>query len=160
MSESHESEALLPNATRNHPRDNQKCIGRSLAVLSALTFALANFFIKKWHLDFVDVLFCRAFLQIVIFGPMNLLKGYNFLPNKEDSSFKLKICLLILQVSTVFNFKITYLFVSNCISGYFEWYDCYLCGFISEQFTFGRCYYNHLFRSTLYNDVILENFQS
>ena len=47
MSESHEGEALLPNSTRNQIGSHQKYFGRTLAVISALTFALANFFIKK-----------------------------------------------------------------------------------------------------------------
>ena len=66
MSETRETQPLLQSQNQRKTR----IIGSILAVLSAFTFALTNFLVKRWHLDFVDVLFSRATLQIIIFGPL------------------------------------------------------------------------------------------
>ena len=104
MSETRETQPLLPIPNRGKPR----IIGCCLAVLSAFTFALTNFLVKRWHLDFVDVLFSRASLQIIIFGPL-LHFTQSRIDEEEhgDSRHYLKWALLVFQVCNVkFKLKI------------------------------------------------------
>ncbi len=79
-------------------------IGGLLGILSSLTFACNNYAIKKWQLDFVDILLVRSCVQIVIFGIFAKSFHEKFWPVKEDhESFKtywIRCLVLVFQVGT------------------------------------------------------------
>jgi hypothetical protein len=72
---------------------------------ASLAFAFNNYFIKKFKMDFTDVLLVRATCQILIFGLFSKLGGYIFYPDfssdEEPRKWKIiKSFLLLLQVIT------------------------------------------------------------
>jgi hypothetical protein len=86
-------------------RNRRKIVGGILALSASLAFAFNNYFIKKFKMDFADVLLVRATCQILIFGLFSKLGGYRFYPDfssdEEPRKWKIiKSFLLILQVNT------------------------------------------------------------
>ena len=74
-----------------------------LLLQAAFLFAWNAFFVKEFHQDFVDVIFVRSLIQIVIFGGLTWKKSISFLPNRIEyetsCQYGLKCFLMIFQVS-------------------------------------------------------------
>ena len=69
---------------------------------SAFVFAWNAYFVKEFHQDFVDVIFVRSLVQMLIFGGLAMKKDIEFLPPRQDltpSQYWTKCFLMIFQVS-------------------------------------------------------------
>ena len=69
-----------------------------LALFSGFLFTFNNFVLKEYQLDFVDALFVRAIVQIIILAAVIKLKGLTIWPPGASPSLKITILVLI-QVS-------------------------------------------------------------
>ena len=71
---------------------------------SAFIFAWNAYFVKEFHQDFVDVIFVRSLVQMLIFGGLAMKKDIEFLPPRQDltpSQYWTKCFLMIFQVSPI-----------------------------------------------------------
>lgn len=80
-----------------------KIVGGLLAVLCSLGFSGSNFFVKTHHLDFIDFLLIRSFIQFLVFGIVSKFKnGGKFYPKRSEHetlrSYLMEVSLLIIQV--------------------------------------------------------------